>query len=57
MIKQYAPDKGVTVTIDKIIPFGAGLAGNSVDAAAIIRGIDKLYKLNLSLEERIFKNH
>lgn len=51
MIHQYVPDKGVTVTIKKVIPFGAGLAGNSVDAAAIIRGIDKLYNLNLSLEE------
>ncbi|MCK5732028.1 MAG: hypothetical protein KAH13_03355, partial [Tenericutes bacterium] len=51
MIKEYAPDKGVTVTIEKIIPFGAGLAGNSVDAAAIIRGINKLYNLGVSLEE------
>ena len=51
MIKQYAPDKGITVTIDKVIPFGAGLAGNSVDAAAIIRGINKLFNLSLSLEE------
>lgn len=51
MLKEYAPDKGVTVNIDKVIPFGAGLAGNSVDAAAIIRGINELYKLNLSLEE------
>ena len=41
----------MTVTIDKIIPFGAGLAGNSVDAAAIIRGINRLYDLGLSLEE------
>lgn len=51
MIQQYAPDKGVTVTIEKIIPFGAGLAGNSVDAAAIIRGINKLFNLNLTLEQ------
>ena len=51
MIQQYVPDKGVTVTIKKVIPFGAGLAGNSVDAAAIIRGIDKLFNLNLSLQE------
>lgn len=51
MIKEYAPDKGVTVTIDKVIPFGAGLAGNSVDAAAIIRGINKLFKLNITMEE------
>lgn len=51
MLNKYAPTKGVTVTIDKVIPFGAGLAGNSVDAAAIIRGINKLFKLNIPLEE------
>lgn len=51
MIQQYAPNKGVTVTIEKIIPFGAGLAGNSVDAAAIIRGINKLFNLNFTLEQ------
>ncbi len=51
MIKEYIPDKGITVTIEKVIPFGAGLAGNSVDAAAIIRGINKMFKLNLPLEE------
>jgi len=51
MIKKYIPDKGITVTIEKVIPFGAGLAGNSVDAAAIIRGINKMFNLNLTLEE------
>ncbi|MBN2877030.1 MAG: 4-(cytidine 5'-diphospho)-2-C-methyl-D-erythritol kinase [Bacilli bacterium] len=51
MIQEYAPDKGVVVTIKKVIPFGAGLAGNSVDAAAIIRGIDRLFGLNLSIEQ------
>lgn len=51
MINEYVPNKGITVKINKVIPFGAGLAGNSVDAAAIIRGINKMFKLNLSLEE------
>ncbi len=51
MIQEYAPNKGVTVTIKKVIPFGAGLAGNSVDAAAIIRGINRLFNLGLSLEQ------
>ena len=51
MVKQYVPTKGVSVTIEKLIPFGAGLAGNSVDAAAIIKGINQLFNLNLSLEE------
>ncbi len=51
MINEYVPEKGITVNIDKIIPFGAGLAGNSVDAAAIIRGINRIFNLGLSLEE------
>jgi 4-diphosphocytidyl-2-C-methyl-D-erythritol kinase len=51
MIKKYAPEHGVNVTIEKRIPFGAGLAGNSVDAAAILRGINKMFDLNLPLEE------
>jgi len=51
MLNKYAPEKGVTVTIDKIIPFGAGLAGNSVDAAAIIRGINRLFNLDVPLEK------
>jgi len=51
MIQEYAPEKGVRVTIDKVIPFGAGLAGNSVDAAAIIRGINQLFDLKLSIEK------
>lgn len=51
MLNKYAPEKGVTVTIDKVIPFGAGLAGNSVDAAAIIRGINRIFNLNIPIEE------
>ncbi len=51
MIKEYVPEYGINVTIDKKIPFGAGLAGNSVDAAAILRGINKMFELNLPMEE------
>ncbi len=51
MIAEFVPDKGIRVTIEKVIPFGAGLASNSVDAAAIIRGVNKMFNLNLSLEE------
>lgn len=51
MIQEFVPDKGIRVTIKKVIPFGAGLAGNSVDAAAIIRGINKMFDLKLTLKE------
>lgn len=51
MMHQYVPEKGIEIDIDKKIPFGAGLAGNSTDAAAIIKGINRLFNLNLSFEE------
>ncbi len=51
VLNEYAPDKGVRVTIEKVIPFGAGLAGNSVDAAAIIRGINRIFDLKLSIRQ------
>jgi len=51
MMEYYALGKSVLITVDKIIPPGAGLAGNSTDAAAIIKGINQLYNLNLSLPQ------
>lgn len=51
MIKAHAPEKGVNITIGKNIPFGAGLAGNSTDAACIIRLMDDLFDLHLSMQE------
>ncbi len=53
MMRQYVPSAGLTVELDKKIPFGAGLAGNSTDAAAIIKGINELFNLQLSLNDMI----
>lgn len=44
---------GVDITLDKRVPFGAGLGGGSADGTAVIMGINELFGLNLSEEELI----
>ena len=42
---------GVAIELTKKVPSAAGLAGGSADAAAVIRGMNRLYELNLTEEE------
>lgn len=53
MMKNYQIQKGLEITIDKKIPFGAGLAGNSSDSAAVIKGINRLFSLGLTSENMV----
>lgn len=48
LMESHAPDEHVTIEIDKRIPAGAGLAGNSADAAAVIEGLNELYQWGIS---------
>ena len=47
MQDRYHINYGIEINIDKKIPYGAGLGGNSSDAAEVIRGINEIAELGL----------
>lgn len=49
--REYNISEGVLITLEKNIPVAAGMAGGSTDAAAVFRGMNELFQLNMSLEK------
>lgn len=49
--KRFNIQKGIFIDIEKKIPVAAGLAGGSTNAAATLRGMNKLFDVNASIDE------
>lgn len=51
LIDRYDIPKGVSIFVYKHIPMQAGLAGGSADGAAVIKAMNQLFHLHLSLKQ------
>ncbi|HCW32413.1 MAG: 4-diphosphocytidyl-2C-methyl-D-erythritol kinase [Candidatus Peregrinibacteria bacterium GW2011_GWE2_39_6] len=49
--KKYSQKKGVKIRLQKNIPICAGLGGSSSNAATTLKALNKLWQLNLSVEQ------
>lgn len=53
VIDQYHITKGIKMHCMKHIPSQAGLAGGSADGAAVIKAMNRLFKLHMSYEDMV----
>lgn len=51
LVDEFGIKEGISVKLSKRIPIAAGMAGGSTDAAAMLYGMNRLFKLGLSKEE------
>ena len=51
LMDRFNLSKGVDIRIVKKIPVAAGLAGGSADAAAVLKGMNEIFSLNLKEDE------
>lgn len=51
LMEEFYISAHISIKIKKMIPVAAGMAGGSADAAAVLKGVNRLFGLRLSNEE------
>lgn len=55
LMDEYKIEEGIDIQLQKFIPVAAGMAGGSSDAAAVLVGVNHLFRLGLSQEELMIR--
>ena len=51
LMEEFGIGEGLNITLEKRIPVAAGMAGGSTDCAAVLYGVNRMFRLGLTLDE------